>query len=108
MFSNISNISSSVTSWLGGIKPEDDGAEQGKETVEDPVETPANGGNEKTEDEKEEKPIKPTSEADSKEAESSSLGGLTQAQAELQQQLDEAGAKAINTAKEWGSTFIIF
>ena len=89
MFKNITN---SVSGWLGGIKPDDENTEavdsEGK-TVEVIQQTQ---NKEKTEEK-----------ADLAEAADDNTGTTTE---DLQQQIDEFSAKAVSTAKEWGSMSI--
>ena len=97
-----SSISSNVTSWLGGTAP-DDGPESQTTNAQSPVseeekptqtQTEQSAESEQKETPKDMPPVsKEGTEAD-KPAES---------EANLQHQLDEVGAKAVNTAKEWGS-----
>ena len=72
-----SSVTSSVSSWLGATKPDDSVTEESK--------------NENNETSAEEIPDKNTETSDPNRSEK-----------DIQQQMDEMGHKAVNTAKEWG------
>ena len=91
-----SSISSNVTSWLGGTQPDDSPQEEKEANAQSP------------DTEKAQSPLKQTEQSESgdkNEETTKPKEGSGEREKQLQDQLDEAGAKAVNTAKEWGSEY---
>jgi len=97
-----SSISSNMTSWLGGTKPEDQSEDENTANAQPQKEEIPESPAEQTPNKDDTKDVTPKETGDN--GDNGDNGDESKStEAALQEQLDEVGKQAVNTAKEWGT-----
>lgn len=111
------NISDNLSTWLVGVKPDDDSTENcvyedGTLNKTNVAEQPTSTTDNKDEDSKDEhnssEKSPPATEVKTAEKEPEKEESKVDAMHQIQFDLDEVSTKAVNTAKEWGSYLYTF